>query len=39
MTITLDFLLARLANVIERLVVYPENMRMNLDALSGLVHS
>jgi adenylosuccinate lyase len=38
-TITLDFALARLANVVERLVVYPENMKKNLDALGGLVHS
>jgi adenylosuccinate lyase len=38
-TITLDFALARLANVVERLVVYPENMRKNLDSLGGLVHS
>ena len=38
-TVTLDFLLARLVGVIEKLVVYPENMRGNLDALGGLVHS
>ncbi len=38
-TITLDFALARLANVIDKLVVYPENMRRNLDRLGGLVHS
>ncbi len=38
-TVTLDFLLARLAGVIEKLVVYPENMLRNLDALGGLVHS
>ena len=38
-TVTLDFLLARLASVIEKLVVYPENMLKNLDALGGLVHS
>jgi len=38
-TVTLDFLLARLAGVIEKLVVYPENMRGNLDTLGGLVHS
>jgi adenylosuccinate lyase len=38
-TVTLDFLLARLAGVVEKLVVYPENMRKNLDALGGLVHS
>ena len=38
-TITLDFLLARLTGVVERLVVYPENMQKNLDALGGLVFS
>ena len=38
-TVTLDFALARLANVIERLVVYPETMRANLDRLGGLVYS
>src|SRR5499426_2342195 len=38
-TVTLDFALARLAGVIEKLVVYPENMRRNLDRLGGLVHS
>ncbi|MGJ0506308.1 MAG: adenylosuccinate lyase [Methylocystis sp.] len=38
-TVTLDFALARLTNVIENLVVYPENMKKNLDRLGGLVHS
>ena len=38
-TITLDFALARLAGVIDKLVVYPENMRKNLDKLGGLIHS
>jgi len=38
-TVTLDFALNRLAGVIEKLVVYPENMRKNLDRLGGLVHS
>ncbi len=38
-TVTLDFALGRLAGVIERLVVYPDNMRKNLDRLGGLVHS
>jgi adenylosuccinate lyase len=38
-TVTLDFALARMAGVIDRLVVYPENMRRNLDRLGGLVHS
>jgi adenylosuccinate lyase len=38
-TVTLDFALARLTNVIDRLLVYPENMRKNLDRLGGLIHS
>ncbi|MCW5730659.1 MAG: adenylosuccinate lyase [Alphaproteobacteria bacterium] len=38
-TIHLDFALRRLAGVVEKLVVYPENMRRNLDRLGGLVHS
>ncbi len=38
-TITLDFALNRLAGVVEKLVVYPEQMQANLDALGGLVHS
>ncbi|MDB5593018.1 adenylosuccinate lyase [Enterovirga sp.] len=38
-TVTLDFALARLAGVVDRLVVYPENMQRNLDRLGGLVHS
>ena len=38
-TVTLDFALARLAGVIEKLVVYPENMRKNLDKLGGLHNS
>src|SRR5216110_2056229 len=38
-TITLDFLLARLTGLIDKLVVYPANMQKNLDRLGGLVHS
>jgi adenylosuccinate lyase len=38
-TIALDFALARLTGLIDRLVVYPENMRRNLDRLGGLVYS
>jgi adenylosuccinate lyase len=38
-TITLDFALARLTNVIDRLLVYPDNMQKNLDRLGGLIHS
>jgi adenylosuccinate lyase len=38
-TVTLDFALMRLAGVIDKLVVYPQNMQKNLDRLGGLVHS
>lgn len=38
-TVTLDFALNRLAGVIEKLVVYPENMEKNLNQLGGLVFS
>ncbi|HTV29622.1 MAG TPA: adenylosuccinate lyase [Xanthobacteraceae bacterium] len=38
-TVTLDFALSRLTGVIGKLVVYPDNMRKNLDRLGGLVHS
>jgi adenylosuccinate lyase len=38
-TIALDFALARLAGMMDKLVVYPEQMRRNLDALGGLVDS
>ncbi len=38
-TVHLDFALRRLASLMERLVVYPENMRKNLDRMGGLVHS
>jgi adenylosuccinate lyase len=38
-TITLDFALARLAGVIDKLLVYPEAMRRNLNRLGGLIHS
>jgi adenylosuccinate lyase len=38
-TITLDFALARLTSVIDKLVVYPERMQKNLDRMGGLIHS
>ncbi|MGO9360596.1 MAG: adenylosuccinate lyase [Xanthobacteraceae bacterium] len=38
-TVTLDFALNRLAGVIEKLLVYPQNMQKNLDRLGGLIHS
>jgi adenylosuccinate lyase len=37
--ITLDFALARLTGVIDKLLVYPERMQKNLDKMGGLVHS
>ena len=38
-TVTLDFALVRLTGVIDKLLVYPQNMKKNLDLLGGLVHS
>ncbi|BDW82911.1 adenylosuccinate lyase [Erythrobacter sp. Dej080120_24] len=38
-TIALDFALARLTGVVEKLLVYPDRMQKNLDAMGGLVHS
>jgi len=38
-TVTLDFALVRLAGVVEKLLVYPKNMKRNLDKLSGLHNS
>jgi adenylosuccinate lyase len=38
-TITLDFALARLTSVVEKLLIYPERMQKNLDSMGGLVHS
>ena len=38
-TVHLDFALARLTGVIDKLIVYPERMQENLDRLGGLVHS
>ena len=38
-TVTLDFALARLTGVIDKLLVYPENMDRNLNQFKGLVHS
>jgi adenylosuccinate lyase len=38
-TITLDFALARLTSVIDKLLVYPERMQKNLDRMGGLIHS
>ena len=38
-TITLDFALARLTGVIEKLLVYPQNMTANMNKFRGLIHS
>jgi len=38
-TITLDFALARLTGLVDKLLIYPERMRKNLDRMGGLVHS
>ena len=37
--ITLDFALARLTGVIDKLLVYPERMQKNMDRMGGLIHS
>jgi adenylosuccinate lyase len=38
-TVTLDFALARLSGLMDKLLVYPANMQKNLDRLGGLIHS
>ncbi len=38
-TITLDFALNRLTGVVDKLLIYPDRMRKNLDRMSGLIHS
>ncbi len=38
-TVHLDFALKRLAGVIDKLLVYPENMAKNMNRLGGLIHS
>jgi adenylosuccinate lyase len=38
-TVTLDFALARLTGVVDKLLVYPERMQKNLDKMGGLIHS
>jgi adenylosuccinate lyase len=38
-TVTLDFALARLAGLVEKLVIYPDRMLANLESLGGVVHS
>jgi adenylosuccinate lyase len=38
-TVTLDFALARLTNVMDKLVIYPDRMAANLHKMGGLVHS
>src|SRR5437879_6269598 len=38
-TVTLDFALGRLTGLIDKLLIYPDNMQKNLDRLGGLIHS
>ena len=38
-TITLDFALARLTGVVDKLLIYPERMQANMDRMGGLIHS
>ncbi|TWB19382.1 adenylosuccinate lyase [Rhizobium sp. ERR 1071] len=38
-TVTLDFALARITSVVDKLLVYPDNMMKNLNKFRGLVHS
>ena len=38
-TITLDFALARLTGVVDKLLIYPERMQKNMDRMGGLIHS
>ena len=38
-TVTLDFAINRMASVVEKLLIYPDQMQANLDKLGGLVHS
>jgi len=38
-TTILDFALARLAGIVDKLIVYPDNMKKNLERLGGLIHS
>ncbi len=38
-TVTLDFALSRLAGMMDKLTIYPERMRENMDSLGGVVHS
>lgn len=37
--ITLDFALHRLSNIVENMIIYPQNMLKNLEKLHGLIHS
>lgn len=38
-TVTLDFALVRLTNIIENLIIYPKNMTKNLNKFNGLIYS
>jgi len=37
--ITLDFALARLTGVVDKLLIYPDRMQKNMDRMGGLIHS
>lgn len=38
-TVTMDFALTRLAGIIDKLVIYPQSMKANMDKLGGLIFS
>ncbi|TMM50139.1 adenylosuccinate lyase [Qipengyuania marisflavi] len=38
-TVTLDFALARLTGVVDKLLIYPDRMKANMDRMGGLIHS
>ncbi len=38
-TILIDYMLNRLTSIIENLIVYPENMKANLEKMGGLIYS
>jgi adenylosuccinate lyase len=38
-TILIDYMLNRLASIVENLIVYAENMKANLEKMGGLIHS
>jgi adenylosuccinate lyase len=38
-TILIDYMINRLTSIIENLIVYPENMKANLEKMGGLIYS